>query len=223
MKKILLAIETATHACSAALIHGDELYCRFQLAPKEHAHLILPMVSSLLEEAGISAAEIQRIAVGRGPGSFTGVRIAMSVAQGLGFGWNVPLFSISTLAALAFQAQEHKIFTKDTLIIPALDARMQEVYMGGYRFDGKLIEAESVGSPAKLNLYQEHNIIAIGSGWDVYHPHHVALISDCHPHAKHVALIALQQWQDGVEGINAMNALPVYLRDQVAVKSKIGA
>ena len=103
----LLALDTATEACSAALLLGDTLLARYEESKRGHAELILPMVDALLTEAGLSLRELDCLAVGRGPGAFTGVRIAVSVAQGLAFGAQRPIVPISDLAALA-----HKTFAK---------------------------------------------------------------------------------------------------------------
>ena len=97
----ILAVDTATEACSAALLVGDKVFSRWEEAPRDHTRKILPMVQAVLEDAGISLSDLDAIAFGRGPGSFTGVRIGIGVAQGLAFGAGVPLIGISTLAAMA--------------------------------------------------------------------------------------------------------------------------
>src|SRR5690554_2590516 len=100
----ILAIETATEACSAALLIDDAILERYELAPQRHNRLILPMIESLLAEAGIKISQVDAVAFGRGPGSFTGVRIAAGVAQGIAFGADLPVVPVSTLAALAQDA-----------------------------------------------------------------------------------------------------------------------
>jgi len=97
----LLAIETATEACSVALIHGDELIARSEIAPRRHTELVLPMADQLLAEAGIGRHALDAIAVGRGPGAFTGVRLAIAIAQGIALALDRPVVGVSTLAALA--------------------------------------------------------------------------------------------------------------------------
>ena len=104
MGTVVLALETATEACSVALISGETIVGRHELAPRRHAELVLPMIDGVLAEAGLSRSAIDAIAVGRGPGAFTGVRLAISVAQGIALGLDRPVVTISTLAALALEA-----------------------------------------------------------------------------------------------------------------------
>src|SRR5688572_20199128 len=126
-KMKLLALETATDACSAALWIDGAILGRYRLAPREHARLILPMCEELLAEAGIELAQLDGIGVGRGPGSFTGVRIACSAAQGLAYALDIPVSPVSTLAALAQGTMEE---WDARCVLSALDARMGEIYFG---------------------------------------------------------------------------------------------
>src|SRR5215831_4430849 len=125
----LLAIETATESCSAALLIGDAVIERCEIAPRRHAELILPMIESLLGEAGVTRRQIDGIAVGRGPGAFTGVRLAISVAQGLALGLDIPVVPVSSLAALAQDAPAKQSGS----ILAVIDARMGEVYSGTFQ------------------------------------------------------------------------------------------
>ncbi|HSE13882.1 MAG TPA: tRNA (adenosine(37)-N6)-threonylcarbamoyltransferase complex dimerization subunit type 1 TsaB, partial [Rudaea sp.] len=163
----LLAIDTATEACSAALRIGDEVIERSEIAPRRHAGLILPMIESLLGEAGISRRQIDAIAVGRGPGAFTGVRLAISVAQGLALGLDIPVMPVSSLAALAQDAPAEI----DAPILAVIDARMGEVYAGVFRRSGDLLEAigeETVGPADALRVPPGDAWSVIGSGWSSY-------------------------------------------------------
>src|SRR6185437_7852342 len=126
----LLAIETATEACSVALLYGEALIDRSELAPRKHAELVLPMAEELLAEAGISRKRLDAIAVGRGPGAFTGVRLATSVAQGLALALDIPVVPVSSLAALAMQAPKN-----GAAILATIDARREEIYAGAFRFN----------------------------------------------------------------------------------------
>lgn len=236
MKPTILALDTSTEACSAALIHADSVYLRFEIAAKAHTQLILPMIKSLLKEANLSLKNVDAIAVGRGPGSFTGVRIGMSVAQGMGYGLNLPLFPISTLEALCYQAKEEVSPKTHPIVIPALDARMQEIYAGGFNLDQgnyASLFAEGLFSPAqfaeKLRNQAITSLVAIGSGWDQYaeqikgchHNLQIHLLSSRFPHAVDIAKIAKKQMEEGFKGVCSLNAHPTYLRDNVAQKSAI--
>ncbi|HEB5077907.1 TPA: tRNA (adenosine(37)-N6)-threonylcarbamoyltransferase complex dimerization subunit type 1 TsaB, partial [Aeromonas hydrophila subsp. hydrophila] len=115
----ILAVDTATEACSAALLVGEQVFSRWEEAPRDHTRKILPMVQAVLDDAGITLDELDAIAFGRGPGSFTGVRIGIGVAQGLAFGAGVPLIGISTLAAMAQGA--HRLDGAEQ-VLTAIDA-----------------------------------------------------------------------------------------------------
>ncbi|HED40783.1 MAG TPA: tRNA (adenosine(37)-N6)-threonylcarbamoyltransferase complex dimerization subunit type 1 TsaB, partial [Chromatiales bacterium] len=126
----LLAIDTATEACSAALSINGEISERYEIAPRQHATLILPMIDSLLSEAGITLAQMDAIAFGRGPGAFTGVRIGVGVVQGLAFSIERPVVPVSSLAAMAYGAMAK---FNATNVLAGIDARMGEVYWGAYQ------------------------------------------------------------------------------------------
>lgn len=221
MDTVLLAIETATPACSAALFVGTRSFFRFTLAFQKHAQLLLPMISELLDEAGIVISDVGAIAVGAGPGSFTGVRIAMSAAQGLGFALQCPLYPVSTLEALAYQAQEH-CQVKNSTVIPALDARMEEVYILCPRTKNAYVVPFEAVLPL-INFPEA--LIGIGSGWDNYqtailgaHLGQVKILSGCYPHAKHIGLIAKERIRRGEKGKEPHAVLPCYVRNKVAEK-----
>jgi tRNA threonylcarbamoyladenosine biosynthesis protein TsaB len=225
----LLALDTATEACSAALLIGDEIIERSEFAPRRHAELILPMIELLLGEAGISRRQIDAIAVGRGPGAFTGVRLAISVAQGLALGLDVPVVPVSSLAALAQDAPADIVAP----ILAVIDARMGEVYAGTFRrgADGLVapIGPESVGAASRLLLPQlaalrEPQWSIVGSGWDAYrdalsaHLPAPPIFADGarFPQARAIVRLAAPQLAAG-RGVAAEFALPVYLRDKVAL------
>src|SRR5436190_10050766 len=129
----LLAFETATEACSVALWIDGRIGERFEIAPRRHAQLALPFAQSLLDEAGIAKSALDAIAVGRGPGAFTGVRLAIALAQGLALALDRPVVPVSTLAALALGA-----LTDDpsgSAILAVIDARMGEIYAGAFERD----------------------------------------------------------------------------------------
>jgi tRNA threonylcarbamoyladenosine biosynthesis protein TsaB len=220
----LLAIETATECCSVALLAGQALIERSELAPRRHAELVLPMAEALLAEAGIVRRQLDGIAVGRGPGAFTGVRLAVSLAQGLAYALDLPVVPVSTLAALAMQAPRD-----DAAILALIDARMGEVYAAAFRRGGDgLVEAldeERVCPPSALSLPQAAAWNVIGSGWNAYHealrlrlasvPFR-AVDDEVWPQARDVARLAAPRLARG-EGVSPEHALPVYLRDKVAL------
>jgi len=216
---IILAIETATPACSAALIMGERVLSRFEVTQNQHIQLILPMIESLLFEAKVTLHDITAIAVGRGPGSFTGVRIALSVAKGLGYGLHLPIYPISTLEALAYQVKETG--EENSIIVPAIDARMGEIYVAVYQIKSKKLNSlqeEHICSPTNFinNMnFPGEKIVTIGSGWES------PVLANGYPRAKHIGLIAYEQIEKGITGDTAMNVLPVYLRDKVAEYPKM--
>jgi len=222
---ILLALDSSTDACSVALnIHG-EIKFKFELAAKSHTQRLLPMVDELLSEAQLSLSQVDAIAFGRGPGSFTGLRICMGVVQGLAFGADLPVVPVSTLASMALGF--HTQFPDTRLpLLTCLDARMNEVYFGLYEIDQGLpvlIDDEAVSAPQALvdskKIQQLQNQFAvIGQGW--HYPafsqlNPVILQHDIYPNAESIAKIAAKCVADGqIQSI--LDTLPVYLRDSVS-------
>ncbi|MBS0290786.1 MAG: tRNA (adenosine(37)-N6)-threonylcarbamoyltransferase complex dimerization subunit type 1 TsaB [Proteobacteria bacterium] len=224
----ILAIETGSQACSVAIITPVQHYTRLVKTQKEHTQLLLPMVRDLLAQASLSLTDLHAIAVGRGPGSFTGVRIAISAAQGLAYGLSLPVYPVSTLEALCMSAFKEELPAK-TVVVPALDARMQEIYAAAYILEDNryapVLEEQLIAPQFLLNKLEAHSLIALGSGWDVYFNEIVAgttkqikLKEGCCPEALHIGFIAQKQIQSGIKGLAAKSVLPVYLRDNVAQK-----
>ena len=224
----LLALETATEACSAALYIDGELNELYELAPRRHAELILPMADALLKQAGMSLSQMDAIAVGRGPGAFTGVRIAISVAQGIAFGADLPVLPISSLAALAQGMYRETGYTH---ALAAMDARMHEVYYGLYVAGDKgVMQAcaeEGVRTPHELDVPEAGPWYGVGSAWSAYAPELSTRLGDgvrlwredFFPRARDVAALAAKAYLRG-EAVSAEAALPVYLRDKVAEKAR---
>lgn len=217
----LLALDTATEACSVALLHDGRVLSHYEVAPRLHAQRLLPMVQQLLDEAGVSLAAVDAIAFGRGPGAFTGVRIAIGVVQGLAFALDKPVLPVSNLAVLAQRAlREHAA----QQVAAAIDARMDEVYWGCYRAEQgemRLQGVEAVLAPEQARLPREAagDWFAAGTGWNAYAPR-IAITpagSDgaMLPHAEDLLTLARFAWQRG-EALPADQAQPVYLRDNVA-------
>ena len=222
----LLALETSTEACSAALYLDGETQERYQIAPQQHNKLILPMIESLLDEAGLRLQDMDALAFGRGPGSFTGVRIAAGVVQGLAFGADLAIAPVSTLAAMA---QEAFAETPDGFAFPCIDARMGEVYWGVYRRGAEgfaeLVGAEAVTDAGEVLFPEEAVGPAIGSGWGAYEAvlkgrlekRVTGILPGRFPRAAFIARLGAEVFRQG-GCVSAENAQPVYLRDKVAKK-----
>ncbi len=220
----ILALETATDACSAALLIDDDLFVEFELAPRQHTKLILPMVSKVLAAAGIALNELDAIAFGRGPGAFTGLRIAAGVTQGLALAADLPVIPISTLAALAQQSYETH---QHTHIMAALDARINEVYWGCYVVqDDRLVlqgEEQVLLPQAVEQVCLPHETwVGVGSGWSVYEDvlqgkvgRVKPIYADSVPSAVSIARLAAYELSAG-KAVAVEEAQPVYLRDKVA-------
>lgn len=219
----VLAFETATDACSVALAIAGEVRERFELAPRRHAELILPMADALLAEAGLSPRDLDGLAFGRGPGSFTGVRVAAAVVQGVAFATGLPVAPVSTLQALA-QGVVHEL--GEEAVLALLDARMHEVYWGAYRRapSGALeaVVADCLGPAEGVAVPAGTRWVAAGGGWQAYAgtlAHRLGesvtrALPDRYPRAADVARIGAEVLRRG-EGVPAAAALPVYLRDRV--------
>ncbi|MDP6189329.1 MAG: tRNA (adenosine(37)-N6)-threonylcarbamoyltransferase complex dimerization subunit type 1 TsaB [Gammaproteobacteria bacterium] len=223
----LLALDTSGNSCSVALLcqtagQVDQMVCRHEVAQRTHTQRLLPMIAEVLQEAGIRQRELDAIVYGRGPGSFTGIRIAAGVAQGLSFGLDIPLIPVSTLAAMALQA--HQTYP-ECVYLCSLDARMNEVYAATYGIDRQTLDwvvalqSEQVLSP-DLVMMPEQPFVVCGSGMQVADfPAHIvdqarACLPDMEPMAQYmVALGAIQLVQD--KGQLPEHGLPVYLRDEI--------
>lgn len=217
----LLAVDTATDACSAAVLVGDSVIERYALAPRDHARLILPMIDELLAEAGLSLRGLDALAFGRGPGAFTGVRIAAGVVQGLALGTGLPVIAVSDLAAIAHGAMRRQGWPA---VLAAMDARMGEVYWGAFR-RGPDGAAEAAGAEAAIAprdvTAPPGDWYGAGSAWAVYASELRAALGldfefegDCLPQAADVARLAARDFGRGV-ALSAEEALPIYLRDRV--------
>jgi tRNA threonylcarbamoyladenosine biosynthesis protein TsaB len=224
----ILAIETASEACSAALSLDGEISIRYKVLPRGHSELILAMVDDLLGESGLSYRSLDAIAYGRGPGSFTGVRIATGVTQGIAFAADLPVIGISTLAALAQRAYREK---GEGNLLTAFDARMGELYWGGYQVgeNERVVAAftEQVGSAQQVEIPWEGEWYGVGSGWGPYGEQLAQRLgavllgfkSEILCSAREIAILAAEEYQAGL-AVAPEQALPVYLRNQVANKMR---
>lgn len=217
----LIAIETATEACSAALWLDGEILLRVErYAARRHGELILQQIDELLVDAGIGTRDLDAVAVGRGPGAFTGVRLGLGVAQGLAFAVGCPVVPVSTLAALAQQGAERGA----EQVLALLDARMGEVYWSLHRADldrRVLPGVERLDAPAGVQVqWMGGPRLALGSGVGVCAAELSGLGSgetdaQAFPVAREVAVLAAAALVRG-EGVSPERAQPVYLRDRVA-------
>ena len=219
----VLAIDTATDACTCALEFRGTIVARHTVEPRRHTERLLPMIDSVLEEAGIGLGALDAIAFGCGPGSFTGLRIACAVAQGLGFGADRPLVAVSTLQVIAtgmFRAHGAR------RVLTALDARMDEVYWGGFEWDGVIMRPlfdESVGPPHAVGIPSGDGWVGAGSGWSAHraalHAHLGGRVDSVDPVRLPEARDMLAPARVALEAglfLAPEDAAPVYLRSNVA-------
>ncbi|GMQ55480.1 tRNA (adenosine(37)-N6)-threonylcarbamoyltransferase complex dimerization subunit type 1 TsaB [Halopseudomonas aestusnigri] len=215
----LLALDTATECCSAALLHDGRVTARSEVIPRQHAQRLLPMIEELLGERELRLQDVDALVFGRGPGAFTGVRIATGMVQGLAFAADKPVIAVSNLAALAQRAwREHGAET----VAAAIDARMDEVYWGLYGLqDGVMqsLDDERVCPPEAVSLPDGvASVAGAGTGWQ--YADRLAVSAERSwpqmlPDAVDLITLALPRWLAG-EVLDAADAQPVYLRDKVA-------
>lgn len=230
----LLALDTSSEGCSAALWLDGQISERFELAPRGHTRLLMPMVRELLAEQGLSPNDLDALAFARGPGSFTGLRIATGVIQGLAWGLNLPVVPVSSLSAVALDAIEQHQLADGEHIAVAFDARMGEVYWGTFLCRQGLpvlIGEERVCPPGAVSLPDSDvsaNWTGVGQGWTLKGdmPEVVvcrirAVDDTLVPRAAMVARLAEQDFRHGI-AVPAELAQPVYIRDEVAWKKLPG-
>ncbi len=218
----ILALETSTEFCSIALSINEHIHDKEILAGNRHSEMLLPMIQELLTEVGLTLHQLDGIAFGAGPGSFTGLRIACGVAQGLAYALDLPVVGINTLEAAAQSVKAQKI-------IVALDARMGEIYHAAY--DKATDQSWQIISPPTLCLPQHAPLCdgkewqGCGSGFDLYHEilstrygnNLQTIYYAIRPRAKEIAQLALLQFCNG-QTTDATKASPIYIRNKVALK-----
>lgn len=223
----ILALDTSTEYLSLALRLEGKAYIRNMLAGQSHSQEILPLLRELLSEAKIELNDLDGIAFGAGPGSFTGLRIGCGVAQGLAFGANLPVIGVSTLLALA-----HGAFTRNTAttrIIACLDARMGEVYHAAYVRNDETweeISAPGLYKPNAMPALPDGGWVGVGSGWAAYgealkacYAEQINLILPAEfPNALCMVELAEPMFAAGL-GVAAAQAAPIYIRNKVALKT----
>lgn len=222
----ILALDSSTDACSVALMHNNQVTSLFEIAAKSHTQRLLPMVDEVLQKAGCDKRQLDAIAFGRGPGSFTGLRICLGVVQGLAFGLNLPVIPVSTLAAMAEGFRRVNSLPDKAPILAALDARMNEVYWGLFESSKDApvaVTSEFVMSPADVAdqpAVQQYlsSIIGVGAGWQYQELHSLPVAQiqqEFYPQAQDIVRLAAKLMAEG-KSVSAMQAQPVYLRDQVS-------
>ena len=227
MSASILAVDTNTEACSVGLLLKGKILTRFEIAPRQHNLKILPMIEELLAEAGLSPNELDAIAMGRGPGAFTGVRITAGIVQGLAFGLDKPVVPVSSLAALA-QGIYRTLGVR--YVLPAIDARMDEIYWGAYKVGDhvpQILLSERVTAYQEMEMSDAHlksfKWVGVGTGWQ-YHEHFQVHVSQFYPqelpHAEDILKIAEHQWLAADMTFGMDQAVPVYLRNDVATPKR---
>jgi tRNA threonylcarbamoyladenosine biosynthesis protein TsaB len=217
----LLAVETSSELCSVALLRGKELFVEEALAENRHSELLAPMIRRVLERARLAARQMDAFGFGQGPGSFTGIRIACGVVQGLAFAASRPVVAVPSLLALAEQSNESRV-------IAALDARMDEAYLAAYARNGDdwdEVIAPRLTDPAGLPSLPGRRWTATGSGFDRhgwlrdgYRDSIEMRLEGDLPRAGSVARVAARRFARGA-AVPAEQAAPLYLRDKVALTS----
>ena len=218
----LLAVETSTELCSVALLRGGELFVEEVLAENRHSELLAPMIRRILERARLGASQMDAFAFGQGPGSFTGIRIACGVVQGLAFAAQRPVVPVPSLLALAEQSNESRV-------IAAVDARMGEAYLAAYARNGEEwdeVIAPRVAVASALPALPGRRWAATGSGFDrldwlreAYRDTVEMRFEGDVPRARAVARLAARRFARG-GGLAAADAAPLYLRDKVALTTE---
>jgi tRNA threonylcarbamoyladenosine biosynthesis protein TsaB len=220
----LLALDTATEACSVALWIDGEVLARFEVAGRSHTQQMLPMVHGLMADAGLKFAQLDGFACGIGPGSFAGVRIGVGFVKGLALSLDRPVVGVSSLAMLAQGA----IDAGAERVLASIDARMNEVYFGAYVRDAGGLARElapaRVAAPDAVREDAAGPWIAVGTGWGTYeHVLRGGVRSEITradgialPRAEHALKLALPSFAAGA-AISADGLAPLYLRDKVAL------
>ena len=219
----VLAVETATQACSVALIHQGQEYIRHEILPQKHAHRVLEMVDEVIVESGVLTDEIDVLAYGEGPGAFTGVRIASGIIQGLALGWDKPVLAVSSLLAMAESVLVDKYPDSDVNWCALLDARMKEIYLlvGTYQSAGNLINSTEpvLIAPDVIGDYLDlsKTYVGIGDTQEEYPDLNKSFVDwySSLPSAVSIARLA-QKKSIEAKSLDEMIPNPLYLRNQIA-------
>jgi tRNA threonylcarbamoyladenosine biosynthesis protein TsaB len=221
----ILAFDASTELCTVALHSGVLRHERVEHAGQRHSEMLLPMIDAMLAKGGVRLDQLDGIAFGAGPGSFTGLRIACGIAQGLALGSGVPLLGVSTLEAIAEAAWQRDGARR---VIASLDARMHEVYVAAYERDGdawRVCMEPAVAKPSEIALPPGDGWIGAGNGFSEYPAlrerlserlAHGAIATDIAPSAGAIATLAIPRIASGL-GVAPAHAAPFYVRHRVAL------
>ena len=218
----ILALDTSTDYCSVALWRDGAVDARETLARQRHSELLLPMVDELLGRHGLRVKDLDGIAFGQGPGSFTGLRIGCGVTQGLALGAGLPVVGVGTLLAMAAATQAGRA-------VCCLDARMGEIYHAAYAKSGagwEPVHAPSLCAPAEAPPLPEGTWTGCGSGFAAhgaalrqrYTGRLSAIMPEVYPHAGEIARLGAREFEAG-RAVSAEHAVPVYIRDKIALRT----
>jgi len=222
----LLALDTSSDACSVAVQADKDIFEQHVIRAKEHTNILIPMIQQLLYDAGVELQDLDAIVLGNGPGSFIGMRIAASVAQGLAFGSGLQIVPVSSMAAIAAEVMDSHSATE---VVVAQDAHMNEVYLGTYRSDGDGLPAAvtdelilPIEQIDELTNVSPPELYAAGKGWKKYpsllelNRAAIAEVVDVsYPRAVYLLPLGTRGCQDG-EAIEPENLIPAYIRTKVA-------
>lgn len=222
----ILALDTSTEACSVAVSCEGEIFEDYRELPRAHTRFILPMVDELLRKYEMTLSELDAIAFGAGPGSFTGLRVCAATVQGLAFAADIPVVPVSTLRAMAqswLDVAPRSNLADGGVIHAALDARMEEIYSGEYEIQAGLARAkgtERLCRPELLPFYSPEYLAGVGSGWQYREQFVATPVVQCveeeiQPRAAAIVKLSVQDFLQGLAQAPD-NAQPVYLRENVA-------
>jgi len=221
----ILALDTCTESCSAALLYNGEVFQQVEMTQRGHSDLILGMMNTLFQQADTTISTVDVVAFGRGPGSFTGVRVGVGVTQGIAFARDIPVIPISTLLAVAQDAADK--LDVDHIAV-AMDARMGEIYCASYQRQNGIVEligSERVCPPEQFKPDSKQQWVGVGTGWREYdailRDNFAGKLADVavdhYPNAAVMIKLATIE-ADAGRMLTAEQAIPVYLRDNVAKK-----
>ncbi len=227
VQPILLALDTSNQYCSIALQAHGQVWAQHELSEQKHSAMILPMVRALLADAAVELAEIDAVVVGVGPGGFTGVRLAVAVAQGLAFAMGVPVLAHASLEAMAVSAHRHSGTAE---VVVAMDARMQQVYWAHYHFEDEQLHTRTTPSLDDVAVFAQRldalqgACVLVGNAQEVFdevgaacarNAITIAPIDHSAPHAEDFFPVANQSWSVG-GAVPPEQVQPLYVRDKVA-------